>query len=66
MPRAELERAQALAEELFEATDVAPGVWRCPACGEACEAAFEACWSCGAERGAEVRIVEPASPPSRA
>ncbi len=43
------------------------GAWRCPACQEAIEATFDACWHCGAPRGDHPEIVasvpQPEEPP---
>ncbi len=33
-----------------EALEAGGGVWSCPACGEAHEPQFTACWKCGADR----------------
>ena len=44
----EVVRAFVAASEEGEGEGGAP--WACPGCGEAVEAAFGACWRCGAER----------------
>ncbi len=50
------ESDRARAEVLLEGwrRPAPPGpAWRCRACGERLEGQFEACWKCGAPRGAE-------------
>jgi hypothetical protein len=49
---ARLSEAARVVREFVEANDAAEGgePWTCPRCGEEVEAAFDACWRCGAER----------------
>lgn len=42
----QLAEAQALLEELAQASPSAPS-WRCRSCGETNEGQFAACWQCG-------------------
>ena len=44
------DRARALVEAFLAAGDGADGPWTCGDCGEAIEAVFSECWSCGSER----------------
>ena len=54
------ERALQMVEQ-FETGELKPPAdakrWQCPACGEAIEGQFTACWKCGTPKGPE----EPAS-----
>ena len=45
----DLERARRVVSD-FSLAAVARPPWQCPACGEALEGQFSACWRCGAAR----------------
>lgn len=43
-------RAHMLLDNWLAEQDLSAGDWVCPVCGEAAEAQFNSCWSCGHQR----------------
>jgi hypothetical protein len=58
---ADADRALAILGPELKPASVPRGEWICPRCSELCEATFDVCWNCAAERPEHAVIVEPAA-----